>query len=637
MKKIRSIVVGMMLLVSMVVLTFNVSALDGNWTLTIYEENQTITNTSGTDYVEFQINTTKNDGNVNVSGWELTYLNWNPDILELNSVTEGTWLSNIDSTFYVEGDIDNEAGNVTDTICAILGADTCNASGVMCTLNFTVIGEGTTQINFSSIISLVETEYDVTEGTGNVTVEGDTAPEITDNSPASGTTGDFFLFNVSITDDVDSASLLTVKVNWEHGILSSNDTMAYVGGTYFEKQITLDDNVTDLTYHIWANDTNSNANYTGELSATVQDNDDPTFVSDGSDATGTTDDTFSFSIDVSDNVQAESELTCYVDWSHDGSSSNDSMSYSGGHWIKDISLDDSISDLTYTFWINDTAGNLISNSGNSPAEVEDNDAPTLVDDGSDTSGTTGDSFDFVLDVSDNIDTEGDLTAYVNWSHGSNGANDTMVYSTGSWRKTVTLDSDSVADLTYHFYVNDSEGNVLWSSADSPVSITDNDKATMGSVVLNETFYLVDGEADKVFTIDWMNTTSTIADNIGATVVYINITLPGGSYDNTSILSNKTGDVYWKNNSYPTRGTYTVFFYSEDSEGNVNVSTSDTFTVYEKWDVTQNNDIGLTDITSITTHYGETGANRWIKQDVVVNGDIGLTDITAITTHYGESY
>ena len=637
MKKIKYIIVGIMLICSMISLTNNVMAEDGNWTMTIYEENQTVTNTSGTDYVEFQINATKEAGNVNVSGWELTYLNWDPDILELNSVTEGSWLSNIDSTFYAEGDIDNDNGNVTDTICAILGATTCNASGVMCTLNFTVVGEGITQINFSSIISLVETEYDVTEGTGNVTVQGDSAPEITDNSPASGTTGDSFLFNVSVTDDVDTASSLTVKVNWTHGGNGANNTMNYAGGTYFTYDATLDDSISNVVYHIYANDTKPNSNYTGELTATVQDNDDPTFVSDGSDGSGTTADSFSFSIDASDNIQAESELTCYVNWSHDTTSSNDSMSYVGGHWTKDITLDDSVSDLTYTFWINDTAGNMISDSGNSPAETTDNDAPTLVDDGSDASGTTGDSFDFVLDASDNIDAEADLTAYVNWTHGSNSGNDSMVYSTGSWRKTVTLDSNSVADLTYHFYINDSTPNALWTSGDSPVSITDNDKPTSGSVVFNETFYLVDGEADKVFTIDWMNITSTITDNIGATSVYINITTPSSTYDNTSIISNNTGNVYWKNNTYGTRGTYTVFFYTEDDGSNINMSSSDTFTVYEKWDVTQNNDVGLTDITSVTTHYGETGANRWIKQDVVANGDIGLTDITSITTHYGESY
>lgn len=56
-----------------------------------------------------------------------------------------------------------------------------------------------------------------------------------------------------------------------------------------------------------------------------------------------------------------------------------------------------------------------------------------------------------------------------------------------------------------------------------------------------------------------------------------------------------------------------------------------------WDVDRSADITLTDLTSIATHYKETGDNHWIRQDTTSNGVISLSDLTYVTYHYGESY
>ena len=81
------------------------------------------------------------------------------------------------------------------------------------------------------------------------------APEITDNSPASGTTGDSYIFNATVIDNLFDTDDLLVKVNWSHGSFSSNDTMSNTGDNYFEQTITLDENsVSDLTYHFYARD-----------------------------------------------------------------------------------------------------------------------------------------------------------------------------------------------------------------------------------------------------------------------------------------------------------------------------------------------------------------------------------------------
>ena len=56
-----------------------------------------------------------------------------------------------------------------------------------------------------------------------------------------------------------------------------------------------------------------------------------------------------------------------------------------------------------------------------------------------------------------------------------------------------------------------------------------------------------------------------------------------------------------------------------------------------YDVSLNMIVGLTDLTNIATNYKETGANGWINADVNDDGKVSLSDLTMVTTHYGEDY
>ena len=49
------------------------------------------------------------------------------------------------------------------------------------------------------------------------------------------------------------------------------------------------------------------------------------------------------------------------------------------------------------------------------------------------------------------------------------------------------------------------------------------------------------------------------------------------------------------------------------------------------------DVDINDITSVTGHYGETGANGWIIQDYNEDGEIDINDITGVTSRYGDDY
>lgn len=423
--KRKTIIITMMLLFS-IFMTMNTVSADANWEVHVYPENQTVQNGS---YVTFQLNATPLVSAEGVGGWEITQLNYTTSYLDLNSVTEGNFLSVLGSTLFNDGTNNDSAGTITDIYCAYLGASNTTTAGNLCTLNFTANGSGTATITFYGLFSCGEDEIAFTAYGGNITISNNTAPEITDNSPASGTTGDSYTFNVSISDDYDELSELTVKVNWSHGENGANDSMN-LSGAYFTKTVTLDDSISDLTYHIYANDTYPASNYTSELSATVSDNDDP---------------------------------------------------------------------------INGTP-----------------------------------------------DTEDSFTS-----------------------------SD-----------------------------------------------------EKVFTIDWCNISVTGTDNIAISNVYLNI--PGIS--NESVTTNLSGTTYyWNSTVSDSYGNFSIFFWMNDTSGNAITTDSIYVRVYPKWDLNQDADVDIVDITSITSQYGSTGDNRWIKQDIAVNGDINIVDITTVTSHYGENY
>ena len=62
------------------------------------------------------------------------------------------------------------------------------------------------------------------------------------------------------------------------------------------------------------------------------------------------------------------------------------------------------------------------------------------------------------------------------------------------------------------------------------------------------------------------------------MVKLNITGPDSNSVNISITGNKTGDMYYCNQSYSMLGTYTFFVWAEDAYGNANISAVYTFNI-----------------------------------------------------------
>ena len=109
-------------------------------------------------------------------------------------------------------------------------------------------------------------------------IDQGTAPTITDNSLKTATPSTTFVFNVTVIDDVDIPSQLTVKVNWYQGsnVNSGNYTMRHSGNNYFIIGADLDNSLSVVRYIIYAYDHLGNARKTEYKTITIEDNQAPT-------------------------------------------------------------------------------------------------------------------------------------------------------------------------------------------------------------------------------------------------------------------------------------------------------------------------------------------------------------------------
>jgi len=212
-----------------------------------------------------------------VKSFELK-LSFDASLVQANSVTEGDIFDGYD-TFFESGTIDNVAGTIVDVYGLIIGAGNVSNPGILVTIGFTAqTVTGVSGLDLYDVGVTNESTYvPLVVSNGSVLVDA-TPPAFDDNSPSQGFTGDFFLFNVSVTDNVDSADDLTVRVDWSHGTKGDNESMAHAAGSYFEKSVTLDlYSTSDLLYTFYAEDSRGNRNTTMIASVMVVDNDPPDF------------------------------------------------------------------------------------------------------------------------------------------------------------------------------------------------------------------------------------------------------------------------------------------------------------------------------------------------------------------------
>ena len=451
----------------------------------------------------------------------------------------------------------------------------------------------------------------VTDGAGNwhndtiIVVVNDTEKPnlMIDNSPNSGTTGDNFQFNISVSDNMN---IDTVFVNWTHGNLGGNISLAEING-YWTATVRLDGDLGDLTYYIYINDTSNNYNISNLQTVSVSDNDLPSLMTDHTPDNGTTGDDFRFNISASDNIDID---TVHVNWTHGDLGGNISLAETNGYWISTIQLDSDLDDLAYYIYINDTSNNYnISNL--QTVSVSDNDLPSLVTDHTSDNGTTGDDFHFNISASDNIDVD---TVYVNWSHGSLGSNVSLAETNGYWIAMIRLDDD-LGNLFYRTDIRDTSGNNNVSSLQI-VTVGDNDLPIFG-LVWNSA--LTTGDP-AVFSIN-------ITDNIALHTVMFNFSMDGVDNYSWAVINN-SGSSWSINITIPhDSASIEYYFRTIDTSGNINGTMGATLDIAD-------NDLPelVEDLTQITPTTGDPCTILIHAWD-----NIGVTNMSVNYTFDGITY
>ncbi len=457
-------------------------------------------------------------------------LSFNATLIEANSVIEGDIFSGY-STYFNSGIINNSAGTIVDVYGLILGAGNVSSPGSFVNISFTAKDiSGVSFLNLYDVGVTNETEYipiNITNGT--VQIDG-IPPEFIDNSPSQGYTGDTFTFSASVTDNVDSSDNLSVYVNWSHGSSSGNNSMTYIGGNSFEKNVTLDLNsVSDLSYFFYAEDSYGNGNTSSSSSVTVLDNDLP-----------------------------------------------------------------EISNISATPQTQEVGGYV-----NITAEVTDNIGVNSVFLNITFPDSSYENISITANVSGN-------TYYCNQTFSQYGSHN------------------------YSLWASDEGNNELTSTANSFI-IGDFSPPSISNVNIATSTPL---DTDPAF--GWVNISCQVVDNVVVTQVYLNITNPDESWNNISMSLAGLDDYYLNlSTAFSEVGNYSYLIWAVDNDFNSQSSTSSVFSMPPNYDVNMDGVQNVLDLVSVSNFYADTGSLGWIREDVDNNGIIQVLDFVMISNHYGE--
>lgn len=98
-------------------------------------------------------------------------IDFDPLILSAAAITEGPFLPSWDSTFFVPGTIDDDAGTIALTAGTLIGpVSGASGSGSLAKIRFKAISAGTSIVNLSDVILLDSSLIDLAASTANGSV-----------------------------------------------------------------------------------------------------------------------------------------------------------------------------------------------------------------------------------------------------------------------------------------------------------------------------------------------------------------------------------------------------------------------------------------------------------------------------------
>ncbi|MCD6474241.1 MAG: hypothetical protein J7K47_04980 [Thermoplasmata archaeon] len=132
---------------------------------------------------------------------------------------------------------------------------------------------------------------------------------------------------------------------------------------------------------------------------------------------------------------------------------------------------------------------------------------------------------------------------------------------------------------------------------------------------------------------FINITCNASDNVGVAEIWINITLPNGSYINASMKY--CNGAYYYNASFDLEGTYSFYLYAKDVNGNGNTSAVMHFQIATKADINKDSHVNVLDLIIIGVHFGgQEGDERYIKEaDLNNDGVINVLDMIIVAMHW----
>ncbi len=266
--------------------------------------------------------------------------------------------------------------------------------------------------------------------------------------PDSGTTGESVQISLLATDNV---GITTYQINIDGTLYDLEKD-----GDYYNSTINIPPGSTaSITYDVTFNDAANNPNATGGTVITVTDNDAPASLTDTSDTSATTGETFTFEVDASDNIGIHEVHVVY--WFGTGSPTNSTMSGTGPYNLDITIPSNSLDTLHYYFTISDEAGNWLVGT-QEDITITDDEAATVSNEASDGSGKVGKAFRFQIDVSDNIGVSQVRVAY--WFGDDESQKEFLELSEtdGTYSGSITLDQSGT--LHYYFEVDDIAGNTF---------------------------------------------------------------------------------------------------------------------------------------------------------------------------------
>lgn len=375
-------------------------------------------------------------------------------------------------------------------------------------------------------------------------VKDNDLPEMIDVSSPDGTTGELYRFRMNATDNINVSE---VRVEFWYGNNGEplNLTLDLISGDRWGHDTWIPTNSTDtLHYLFYVVDNSSNVNVTDVRDVIVRDNDRPIFVKDSTDTFATTGETFTFRINVSDNIGI-SNIHVLIWWGPHEPTNVTLTTQDYGNWTHDITVPPtSLEPILYRFEAMDEAGNW-NKTQMVTIEPVDNDTPRIGEDLTATNATTGDDLTFSILVVDNVGIA-DVVVIFSYEDGLTTNLDLIQDEDSHWNATIIIEH-TLEVLQYMIKARDTSGNVN-ATVNRTVVVLDNDQPEIVDIQTNITATTGDPFHFKVRASDNLGVEGVRVLYILATIDYRILHLQqgaDGSWEGTVIVEHIVTNIYYK--------------------------------------------------------------------------------------------